>query len=439
MNTALSTEERVPYLVKFSELNQDSVPVWLSASRRAAFDSFVQQGWPTRKQEEWRFTDVTPVIERELLPVPYWAAPWDPALFDPRVLDLGGHASHRMIFVDGHHHSSRALEADAGAGLRLMRLMTSEAAGVHFGQHLRPLNAFAALNTVFVHDGAYVYIPPGLQCTRPVYVFHLASATEGASFPRTLIVAGANSSATVVEVHLGANGRATLSDAATEIVLEPGARLAYHSIIKSAAQGLHLGHVAVTQKAGSEFSGHGAVLNGRLVRQDVKVLLAGEDGTCNLDGIYLVGGDSHVDNQTTIDHSQPRTTSREDFRGAITGKGHGVFGGRIMVRPGADKTDAQQSNRNLLLSDSAQIDSKPQLEILTSDVKCSHGATTGRLDPDALFYLQARGIERKEAERMLIRAFLLQSLDRVASSEVRAELSGLLESRIDELMVGGRP
>ncbi len=437
MNVALSPEDRASYLLRFGDMNQVEAPAWLSAARRMAFDAFVQQGWPSQKQEEWRFTDVTPVAERELLPVPARPAQFEPGLFDAQILGMG-EGSHRMVFVDGHHHSSRTLGPDANAGLGLLRLLAAEAAAqavlsAHFGQHLRNHNAFTALNSVFMPDGAFVWIPPGLRCERPIYIFHLATASEGASFPRSLILAGANSSTSVVEIHLGAQRRATLSNAASEIVLEPGAQLAYHAVQKSAAQGFHLGHVAVTQQTGSAFSGHGLVLGGRLVRRDVQVLVAGEGCTCNLDGTYLVGGESHVDNQTTIDHSRARSTSREDFRGAIADGGHAVFAGRILVRPGAEKTDAQQGNRNLLLSDAARVDSKPQLEILASGVKCSHGATTGRLDPDALFYLQARGIGPQDGKRILIRAFLMQSLERVASTDVRGELSGLLESRIDEL------
>lgn len=445
MNTALSAEARAPYLIKLAELNQESSSTWLGAARRAAFDAFVRQGWPSPKQEEWRFTDVTPITERELLPVPRLPAPGELGIFDPHILGLGGEASPRLVFVDGRYHSARGMQDETGAGLRLLGLPLTEVGAdpqlaTRFGRHLRNHNAFVALNTMFVNDAVFVVIPPGLRCEQPIYVFHLASATEGASFPRTLVVAGPDSEATVVEVHLGAEGRATLSNAVTEIMLEPGARLAYHAIQKSGAQGIHVGHVVVHQDTGSAFSGHGLVLDGRLVRRDVQVLLAGEGCRCDLDGLYLVDGNGHVDNQSTIDHSQPRSTSREDFRGAVTGKGHAVFAGRVVVRPGASKTDAQQSNRNLLLSDEAQIDSKPELEIMTSDVKCSHGATTGRLDPEARFYLRARGLDAQSADRMLIRAFLQQSVERVAAPQVRAELGGLLERRIDELMVaGGRP
>jgi Fe-S cluster assembly protein SufD len=311
-------------------------------------------------------------------------------------------------------------------------LATSELRA-HLGRHLPNRNAFVALNTAFMRDGALVHIPAGYQAEQPIYLVFLASAAGSTSFPRTLIVAGAGSQATVVEIHLGAHGRPTLSNAATEIVLQPNAQLAYHTIQKPSAAGFHIGHVAATQASGSALSVHSLSLDGRIVRNDIHTVLAGESCSCNLDGVYLADGTGQVDNQTTIDHCGPRSTSREDYRGVVGGSGHAVFSGRIIVRPGAGKTDAQQTNRNLLLSDSAQVNSKPQLEIFTSDVKCSHGATTGQLDPDAVFYLRARGIDAREANRILIGAFLHQSLERIASAQLRTELKALLDRRIAEL------
>lgn len=436
MNHGLAPEVRAPYSLRFSDVAQKLGPAWLAPLRQSAFDAFVSLGWPNLKQEDWRFTDIKLITELGLLPGPALAPELDPALFDPQCFLLGGHITHRMVFVDGHHFTTRLQPRDGAAGLRLMPLSLAEAAP-HFSQHLHNLNAFVALNTAFVDDGALVHIPAGLRCETPITLVHLAARTDSPSFPRTLIVAEPDSQATLVEVFLGADGRVTWSNAATEVELGRGARLNYHCVQKSPSSGFHIGHVAVTQESGSEFAANTLCLGGRIARRDVRVRLAGEDCTCQLDGAYLADGEDHVDNQTTIDHSSPRSTSREDYRGVIAGKGHAVFSGHIIVRPGAAKTDAQQTNRNLLLSDTAQVDSKPQLEILTSDVKCSHGATTGRLDPEALFYLRSRGIGAKQAQRMLIRAFLQQSLERVANAGVRGELEGLLDLRIDALMSEG--
>jgi Fe-S cluster assembly protein SufD len=436
MNAGLPPDAGTPYAVRFAEVIGAKSPGWLTSARQSAFDAFVAQGWPTKKQEDWRFTDITPITESDLLPALAAQPSFDLSHFDPSLLKLGGNEGHRLVFVDGHHHREFGTGTLAGwhvGPLSSPAAMDSAELRAHLGRHLSNANAFVALNTAFMSDGAFIHIPAGFRAELPIYLVYLASAADSTSFPRTVIVAGANSEATVVEIHLGAHGRATLSNAATEIVLGSDAQLAYHAIQKTSPIGFHMGHVAITQAAGSTFSAHSLALDGRIVRNDLHVVLAGEGCTCNLDGVYLATGKSLVDNQTTIDHSKPRSTSRESYRGVVDGAGHAVFSGRIVVRPGAEKTDAQQSNRNLLLSDQAQVNSKPQLEIFTSDVKCSHGATTGRLDPDALFYLRARGIGEKEASRILIRAFLQQGLERIGSARIRADLEAVLDRRITEM------
>jgi Fe-S cluster assembly protein SufD len=441
MNVGLSAEERAPYFERFTELvdetAQGATQGWLTPSRKGAFDAFLAQGWPTKKQEDWRFTDVAPILEVELPPAIERRTPLDLSIFDESLVKLGEQSPHRLIFVDGlYGHGAKRRELHP-AGLTVRPISSaaeSPELRAHLGRHLRNSNAFAALNTAFMRDGAFIHIPPGFHAEAPIYLVHLAATGGSTSFPRTLIVADAGSQAAVVEVYLGARGQAALCNAATEIVLGTGAGLAYHTVQQASAEGFHVGHVAVTQASGSALSVHSLSLAGRIVRNDIQTVLSGEDCTCNLDGVYLAAGQDHIDNQTTIDHVAPRSTSREDYRGAIEGAGHAVFSGRIIVRPKAEKTDAQQTNRNLLLSDTAQINSKPQLEIFTSDVKCSHGATAGRLDPDALFYLRARGIGKKDADRILIRAFLQQGLERIASTTIRAELEAALDRRIDQFI-----
>jgi Fe-S cluster assembly protein SufD len=435
MKTWLSAEAGAPYAVRFAQTLGDDALGWLASQRRSAFDAFLAQGWPTRKHEDWRFTDITPITESCLLPKPTSAlATWDPSDFDTELVNLGGARAQRLIFVDGCVHPGfRPAQAPGPqvASLSSRAAQTSQEVRSHLGRHLQSSNAFVALNTAFMSDGALIHIPAGFRADLPICLVFLASTAGSTSFPRTLIVAGAGSQATVVEIHLGADGRATLANAATEIVLAPDAHLAYHTIQKASTAGFHIGHVAVTQASGSAFSAHSLSLDGRIVRNDIHVVLAGESCSCNLDGIYLAAGKGHVDNQTTIDHAKPRSTSREDYRGVLEGAGHAVFSGRIVVRPGTEKTDARQTNRNLLLSDAAQVNSKPQLEIFTSDVKCSHGATTGRLDPEALLYLRTRGIGLEEASRILIRAFLHQGLERIDSVGLRANLETVLDREID--------
>jgi Fe-S cluster assembly protein SufD len=417
-------------------------PSWLNLARRNAFRSFVENGWPTTKQEDWRFTDVSPVTRLALLPKPAATAGDVVDAFDESLLGLGQGQGHRLVFVDGRHHAGFSTWRAPPSGLVVAPLATAlsrddGAIAKVLGQHLCAQNAFVALNSAFMTDGAFVHIPPGFTVELPIFLVYLASAEGTTSFPRTVVWAGERSQATIVELHLGAASKATLSNVATEIVLESRAKLTHHSIQKTSSEGFHIGHLAVAQKAASVFSGSSLALGGRLVRNDVEVLLAEEDCACNLNGLYLASGTSHIDNHTTIDHRAPRSTSREVYKGVVGGRSRAVFSGRIVVRPGAQQTDARQTNRNIVLSDGAVVHSKPHLEIFANDVKCSHGATTGRLSPDAMFYLRSRGIGESEANQLLIRAFMLEGLDCIAQTGLRAELESVLVKRIEELASTG--
>jgi Fe-S cluster assembly protein SufD len=417
-------------------------PSWLNLARKNAFHAFVENGWPTTKQEDWRFTDVSPITRLALLPRPGATTEHAVEAFDESLLGLGQGQGHRLVFVDGRHHTDFSSRQVPQGGLVVAPLATAlsrddGAIAKVLGQHLRAQNAFVALNSAFMTDGAFIRIPPGFTAELPIFLVYLASEEGTTSFPRTVVWAGEGSKATIVELHLGATSKTTFSNVATEIVLESGANLTYHGIQKTSPAGFHIGHLAVAQKASSVFSGSNLALGGRLVRNDVEVLLAEENCACNLNGLYLASGTDHIDNHTTIDHRAPRSTSREVYKGVVGDRSRAVFSGRIVVRPGAQQTDARQTNRNIVLSDSAIVHSKPHLEIFANDVKCSHGATTGRLDPDAMFYLRARGIGESEANQMLIRAFMLEGLDCIAVPGLRAELENVLVKRIEEFASAG--
>ena len=440
MSATLSISDRTAYTAGFAHaIEQDTgLPAWLTSVRRSAFGAFLEQGWPTTKQEDWRFTDVTPITRLALLP-PALAKPhFAKDDFAADLLGLGGDPVRRLLFVDGRYHSGAANGRPRPDDLWMIPISSALAedsgtVGQVLGHHLRDQNAFVALNMAFMTDGAFIRIPAGFASEVPIYVVFLASAEGSAGFPRTVIWAGENSRATVVEIHLGADSRSTLASAVTEIVLEPGAHVVHHGIQKASPGGGHVGHLAVTQKTGSVFSGSSLALGGRMVRNDVHVLLAEEGCTCNLDGLYLASGSGHIDNHTTIDHRAARSTSREVYKGVVGDRSRAVFNGRIVVRPDAQQTDARQTNRNIVLGEGALVHSKPHLEIFANDVKCSHGATTGRLNADALFYLRSRGIGEREANQLLIRAFMLEGLDCIAQTELRAELEGVLVKKIESL------
>jgi Fe-S cluster assembly protein SufD len=446
MNVGLSPHVRAADAAGVSRAlaGWDPSPAWLVFARQTAFEALLEKGWPTTKQEDWRFTDVGPLTRMELLrsAVATTVSHPDSVTFDESILQLGRGVGHRMVFIDGCHQTSSETWLPPPRGLVMASLSTaipdeSTHVGRVLGHHVQDFHAFAALNTAFMADGAFVHIPAGLLVEAPIFLIYLAAAEGSASFPRTVVVAGADSQATVVEIHLGADGRATLSDAVTEILLEPGARLAYLGVQKPSPTGFHVGHLAVSQRAGSVLSAHGLALDGRLVRNDAHVVLAEEGCSCQLDGVYLAAGGSHIDNQTSIDHRAPKCQSRESYRGVVAERSQAVWSGRAVVRPGAQGTDARQSNRNLVLADGAVVHSKPHLEIFANDVKCSHGATTGRLDPEALFYLRARGIGEKEARQILVSAFLREGLGSVAAPALRGELESILASRTRDLMLEG--
>lgn len=423
------------------------LPSWLLGARKAAFDTFLTQGWPTTKQEDWRFTDVSPIAGLGLRPPAQLARLHQSDLekrFDPSLVQLGSGRGHRLVFVDGQYHAGFSTWEPLPGALRVMPLssaLAQDADTIHglLGHHLPTQDAFVSLNTAFMSDGAFVHIPPGMTADLPIYLIFLSLGEGITSFPRTVVLADEGSRASIVEVHLGADGTANLANAATEIVVGRRACLSYHSVQKASPLGFQVANLAVTQKADSVFSAHSFFLDGRIVRNGVNAMLDEEGCTCSLDGLYLAGGTSHVDNHTTIDHRMPKSTSREVYKGVVDGRAQAVFNGRIIVRPGAQQTDARQTNRNLLLADGAVVHTKPHLEIFANDVKCAHGATIGRLDDDALFYLRSRGIGVKEAYQLLIRAFAQEGLARVDFAPLRAELEQVIASRIDSLAATGAP
>lgn len=438
MNTNLASDLLDAYAKAFAQARTTTAQnsAWLAPARKQAFDAFSATGFPTTKQEDWRFTDVSPLTRIALVPAEDAsnALPdLGPDKIGSALLALGRGHAHRLVMVNGH-----LLSDDPGPlpqGLSLMSLSSAmrsdaHAVGALLARQLRAQDAFVALNTAFFADGAYLRIPDGVVVEAPIVLVFVYTGQAGARYARTLVHAGAGSQATLVELHVGSEGTIATTNAATEIVLEAGARLAHHTVQRISSTAFHVGNLAVMQKAGSQLTATNVFLAGKLARNGVRVELAEADSACSLHGLYLATGHDHVDNHTLIDHRARRTTSRESYQGVVDDRGKAVFDGRIVVRPNAQGTDARQTNRNLVLADGAVVHAKPHLEIFANDVKCSHGATTGRLDQEALFYLRSRGIGQTEATRMLIRAFLLDELNAVEHARLREELQALLEQRV---------
>ncbi|MBZ5543257.1 MAG: Fe-S cluster assembly protein SufD [Acidobacteriia bacterium] len=413
-----------------------SDPSWLGEIRRAAMERFAELGFPTTRQEEWRFTNVAPIarVPFELAQAPKDGAP----LAKLRELPMADLGCDRLVFVNGRFSPELTRLGDSSQGVKVCNLSEALAAGTpsieeHLARHARfDDHAFIALNTAFVQDGAYVEIPRGLVLEKPIYLLHVTAANgrPGVTHPRNLVIAGPESQATIIEGYVALDDGAYFTNAVSEVVVGDNAVTHYCRLQNESEQAFHFGALNVRLGRDANATTYSLGLGAALARQEVAVTLDGEGSECQLNGLYVVSGRQHIDNYTTLDHAQPHTASREFYKGVLDEKSSGVFHGRIIVRPGAQKTDAKQSNKNLLLSDDATINTKPQLEIYADDVKCTHGATIGQIDPEAVFYLRSRAIGKDEARRMLTYAFANDIIGRIKYEPLASRLGDAVFARL---------
>jgi len=405
----------------------------LHGLRHTGIGHFAAAGLPTTSDEEWRFTSVAPLaaIDFELAPEPN---PPGEETIAPFRYGLAG-----LVFVDGHYapELSQLDALPAGALVKSLRAASdadADLVAAHLGRQAATENvAFTALNTAFLQDGALVYLPPKTALAQPLHLLFLSTGRPNTvSHPRVLVVADAHAAATVVESYAGPGGAAYLTNAVSEISVGENAAIDHYRVQREGDVAFHISATHVREERAARFRSTAITLGGQLSRNHVHTLLAGEAVDSTLNGLYVEDGNQHVDNHTLIEHAQPHCQSHEFYKGILGGESSGVFRGKIHVHQAAQKTDAYQANQNLLLSDDARIDTKPQLEIYADDVKCSHGATIGQLDADALFYLRSRGIGHREAVRVLTRAFAGEVLDRVRLDPLREELDRLVAQRLDQ-------
>ena len=417
-----------------------AVPAFVRALRQRGAEHFAGLGFPTPQLEDWKYTNLAP-LARQTFSLPDAAVPIAAARL-AQAAHLG--EAIELVFINGRYAPLLSSLANLPPGavvgsLGEAMVHHAELVGPHLGTLVTPdSDGTAALNAAFTADGAFVFVPGGVALALPIHCLFVSAAngTATVTHPRTLIVAGGGSRATVIEQHLGSGTYWT--NAVTEIALGAGAALMHHKVQRESASAYHLATISAAQAADSQLDSHAVSLGAILARVDLTTRLDAPDAACSFDGLYLAGERQHVDHHTTIDHRRPRGTSRELYKGILAGRASGVFNGKVLVRPDAQKTDAQQMNQNLLLSDDAQIDTKPQLEIFADDVKCSHGATIGQLDDDAVFYLRARGIDLADARRLLIHAFANELVQRVATAPLRHQLEAVLAERLP-VLVGEQP
>jgi len=400
--------------------------------RSTAIARFAELGFPTTHDEDWKYTNLAPFLKAPYeRVVPAHDGKAAELLRDAKLADLG---CPRLVFVNGRFAPQLSATGGLAAGVTWKSLREAAADGSARGLATRARferNALAALNTAAFEDGAFVRVARGAVPGQPVHIVHVAAgAVRSVAYPRTLVVAGRDSQLEVVESYIGPDGAAYFTNAVTEVVAEDGAVLDHYKIQTEGSQALHYGLLAVEQGASSNVTSHNIALGAALARNEIAAVLNGEGAECLLNGLYLTTGRQHVDNHTTLEHAKPHTTSHELYKGILDGHSQAVFHGRILVRPEAQKTDAIQRNKNLLLSEGAVINTKPQLEIYADDVKCTHGATVGQVDQDAVFYLRSRGIPLAEARSLLVYAFTAELIDRIKIEPVRERLAASLFARL---------
>jgi Fe-S cluster assembly protein SufD len=393
--------------------------------RRRAIAHVADTGFPTTREEAWRYTNLAPLAAASFPPADGVVRDVPPPEALDRFALLERHV--RLVFLDGRYAAGLSSEG-AGAAVHVRTLAEAmRTAGERVEHHLArhatwDANVFAALNTAFVSDGALVDVPPETRSDRPIELLFVSATPGVATHPRVLILVGPHSRVTVIERYIGLAGGAYFTNTVTEVVVAAGASVEHHVVQEQEPEAFHVATIHAALDRDSAFSTCGATFGARLARTTLAVHFAGEGGRAELRGLYAIGGTQHVDHHVTVEHAVPRCSSQQLYKGVLDGQSRAVFNGRIVVRPGAQKTDANQTNKHLLLSERVEVDSKPQLEIFADDVRCTHGAAEGQLVPEALYYLRTRGLSEERARALLTYGFAREVIEQVRVDSLRTYL-----------------
>jgi Fe-S cluster assembly protein SufD len=428
-------------LESFEQNGYADDPAWARDLRKAAMSSFQSLGFPTsrRGNEEWKYTDVGPIAKAAFQSLDS-AVPSRVDDAQVKGASFGEAGWSQLVFVNGSYAEELSSVSSLPAGVvavnlaDAMRSMPDLVQG-HLARYADyQANAFTALNTAFIHEGAFVHIPDGVLVEEPIRLLFLSSSQdeEVVSHSRVLIVVGKNSKATIIDGYGGISDGRYFSNAVTEIVVGDGARVEYYKVQRQSDKAFHITTTDVVLGRDCYFSSINIDLGGKLVRNNLNVLTRDEGSSCVLNGLYLVNGTQHVDNQVIIDHAKPYTTSRELYKGILDGKSRSVFHGSIIVREGAVKVNANQVDKNLLLSDQAEADTKPAFWIYCDDVKCGHGAACGQIDENALFYIRSRGIDERTARGLLTRAFVSEVIQSISNESLRGQIDEIVQAKLQE-------
>lgn len=429
------TQERTYYLESFARFDTATVGnghEWLRPVRQAAIARFGELGFPTIRHEDWRFTNLAPIGQ-----IPFQLARDARGKVTRQGLEqfsIPGLGGAHLVFVNGRYVAALSSPESLGDGLSVRSLAEALRGDRDvLEQHLTRYagyydDAFSALNTAFMEDGAFVHIHRGRVIDQPIRLLYVSTATAQpiVTHPRNLIVLDEDSQAVIIEDYVSLDAGVYFSNVITEAVVGQNGVLSHYLLEQESEQAFNISTLRVEQGRSSNVTSHTVMLGGALVRNNVHPVLSGEGGECVINGLFMAKGRQHMDNFMRVEHASPHCDSRQFYHGILDGHSHGVFSGRIIVHKDAQKTDAKQTNKNLLLSQGAQIDSKPQLEIYADDVKCTHGATIGQIDQDAVFYLRSRGIAEDAARALLLFGFAGESLERMKDEPIRKHLERLV-------------
>ena len=442
-NIATTSRELGGYLEAFTDFvkrapGQDQG--WLRKLREEAFARFCDAGFPTTHDEDWRFTNISAIAQTA-----FQLPPADSKVSARQIAPyrLTG-AACELVFVNGRFAAELSSVSSLPKGISVGSLAEE------IGRDPKPLerylgrylnierDVFCALNTAFLEDGAYVHIGRGTVLEGPIYLLFVTTTGDAPimTHPRNLIIAEEDSQATIAEDYVSLGGGAAFSNAATELIAGEHTVLSHYLIEREHVDAYNVSTLRLQQGRSANVASHSVLLGGGLVRNNVHPVLAGEGADCLINGLFIGNGRQHMDNYMLVEHASPHCGSRQFYNGILDGHSRGVFHGRIIVHKDAQKTDAKQTNRNLLLSDDAQIDTKPQLEIYADDVKCTHGATIGQIEEDELFYLRSRGIDEPAARRLLLYAFASECLQRMKPGPVRARIEELVNEWLFQIKPG---
>ena len=435
----ITTQHQAKSLDAFAQfgLPDDHSPAWLKSKREAALTHFQEIGLPTSRSEEWRFTNINPIRQRQFQ-IP--TLPVDPTPSDIQRFAIEGLKGPRLVFANGRYCPALSDLADVAGDIHIGSLAAAYRSHGHLLEEYLGKQAdirdepFTALNTALATDGTFIHVRRGCELEHPIHLLYVTTANREPVLtnPRNLVITEAGSSVTVVEDYVTLANDVYLTNAVTEIVVGQGARASHYLLERESERAYRIASLHVRQLRDSRFVSHSILLGGAIVRNHICPVLDGEGCDSLLNGLYVLGGEQVADNHMRVVHAAAHGDSRQIFKGIMKDRSHGVFRGRIVVRPGAQKTDAKQSNQNLLLSNDATANTDPQLEIYADDVKCTHGATIGQIDKDQVFYLRSRGITEKMARAMIVYAFASDSIERMELEPIRRYLRSAVLSHLPE-------